>query len=100
MHPGFAQTAILGSDEPTSFERWSKRLTAGLVPSAADAARPRCAATSPTMQGGEYYGPRGPGGIGGAPVAVKPSPKALREQDAGRLWELWTSFTGVKPDLG
>ena len=101
VHPGFAQTAILGSDEPTSFERWSKRLTAGLVPSAADAARPSLrAATSPDVRGGEYYGPRGPGGIGGAPVAVKPSPKALREQDAGRLWELSTRLTGVTPDLG
>lgn len=97
VHPGFAQTSIMGSDkEPSRVERWSKRLGERLVPSAEDAARSSLrAATAPDVQGGQYYGPGGLAGVGGAPVAVPPSRRALRTDDQARLWDLSSRLTGV-----
>ncbi|MCY1057696.1 oxidoreductase [Nannocystis sp. SCPEA4] len=44
------------------------------------------AATDPAARGGEYYGPGGWFGLGGPPVRVQPSPRALDVEAQRRLW--------------
>lgn len=56
------------------------------------------AATSPTAQGGEYYGPGGPFEIAGKVGRARPNPKATDEGTGRRLWELTAELTGVTPD--
>lgn len=56
------------------------------------------AATAPDVQGGEYYGPGGPGEIFGAPAKAKPRKLALDEAAAGELWRRTAEMTGVTPD--
>ncbi len=72
-HPGFASTEI-GATRSGDAERGHDTragAAGGLVPSAADAARPSLrAATSPDAYGGQYYGPGGLGAIKGAPIAL------------------------------
>lgn len=99
-HPGYADTnlqlagpaltgAVLGG--------WLMRLSNTLLAqSAQSGALPQIyAATSPQVRGGEYYGPRGPFRLWGAPVRVPPSHRAESEADAARLWDLSVVRTGV-----
>jgi NAD(P)-dependent dehydrogenase (short-subunit alcohol dehydrogenase family) len=56
------------------------------------------AATAPDVHGGEYYGPRGPMQMWGAPRLVTPPQQACNTTVAGRLWDLTARLTGVDPD--
>ena len=56
------------------------------------------AATMPDVQGGDYYGPHGPGEMRGYPKKVQPNGRAKNERDAARLWVLSEQMTGVSYD--
>jgi hypothetical protein len=57
------------------------------------------AATAPGVQGGTFFGPRGPLQIFGSPVKVRSSRRARRAEDASRLWAASEEATGVAYDL-
>jgi NAD(P)-dependent dehydrogenase (short-subunit alcohol dehydrogenase family) len=54
------------------------------------------AATDPSAQGGQYYGPDGLGEQRGHPKVVKSSKKSHDEAKQRRLWEVSEELTGVK----
>ncbi|MBP6471816.1 MAG: SDR family oxidoreductase [Chloroflexi bacterium] len=96
-HPGISQTNLMGH----MADRWYYKpvmLAAPLfLQSAAMGALPTIrAAVDPAVQGGEYFGPDGPGERGGYPVAVESSDNAHNEADARRLWQVSEELTGVK----
>jgi NAD(P)-dependent dehydrogenase (short-subunit alcohol dehydrogenase family) len=53
------------------------------------------AATDPAARGGDYYGPRGPAEMAGAPRRVRYTRSARDEPLAGRLWQASETLTGV-----
>jgi NAD(P)-dependent dehydrogenase (short-subunit alcohol dehydrogenase family) len=53
------------------------------------------AAADPGARGGDYFGPRGPGEIAGAPRRVRYTRTARDEPLAGRLWQASETLTGV-----
>jgi hypothetical protein len=53
------------------------------------------AATDPGARGGDYYGPRGPGEMRGAPRQVRYTRTARDERLARRLWQASEHLTGV-----
>ena len=53
------------------------------------------AATDPQVQGGDYYGPGGPGQARGLPRKVNYSKTAHDQALAGRLWQASEALTGV-----
>jgi hypothetical protein len=95
-HPGFARTeAILRPDDSLAKRAFTKAMS-GLIPTAENASRPIVyAATSPDVTSAGYYGPSGPGEIGGR---VGPAKLAARAQDpalASRLWDASEELTSV-----
>ena len=93
-HPGFAATDIAAG--PLERVATLAELGRNLVPSPAEAARPSLrAATDPGAYGGQFYGPGGVGGIGGAPVATRPARRALDEDAQARLWRVSEELTGA-----
>ena len=56
------------------------------------------AATADGVEGGEYIGPRGVGGLRGYPVKVNPLAAARSEAIGAALWDLTAKLTGVTPD--
>ena len=60
---------------------------------------PLRAATDPSAQGGEYYGPRRYGlrrrFSTGYPAAVEPSARSRDDADQARLWQVSERLTGV-----
>jgi NAD(P)-dependent dehydrogenase (short-subunit alcohol dehydrogenase family) len=96
-HPGFARTeAILRPDDSLA-KRGFTKVVSGLVPTAESAARPIVhAATSTEVTPAGYYGPSGPGELGGR---VGPAKLAARAQDAAlaaRLWDVSEALTAVR----
>jgi NAD(P)-dependent dehydrogenase (short-subunit alcohol dehydrogenase family) len=96
-HPGFARTeAILRPDDSLAKRAFSK-VASPLVPTAESAARPIVhAATSTDVARGGYYGPSGPGEIGGR---VGPAKLAARAQDpalAARMWDVSEALTALR----
>lgn len=103
-HPGISPTNLLsaqpqlGRERDTTAARMIRTLSrlgilVGTPESAALAAV--YAATSPEAHGGHFYGPRGPGHLGGAPAEQKLFSR-LRDPEGGRrIWELSEMLTGV-----
>ncbi|SEP54206.1 oxidoreductase [Amycolatopsis saalfeldensis] len=56
------------------------------------------AATAPDIQGGDYIGPRGLGGVHGYPTKVRPVQAAGNPVTGPALWDLTADLTGVTPD--
>jgi hypothetical protein len=56
------------------------------------------AATADAVEGGDYIGPRGVGGLRGHPVKVSPLAPARSEALGAALWDLTAKLTGVTPD--
>ena len=54
------------------------------------------AATAPDVQGGEYYGPRGWGGIRGYPTKVQSSARSYDMDVAAKLWAVSEELTSVQ----
>ena len=95
-HPGFARTEAILRPDDNLVKRVFTKAMSGLIPSAESAARPIVyAATSPDVTPAGYYGPSGPGEIGGR---VGPARLAARAQNpalAARLWEVSEELVGV-----
>ena len=103
-HPGVAPTSLL-SARP---ELGRPHATGGrgligamssrgiLVGTAASAGLPALmAATAPDARGGAFYGPSGPGHIGGAPAEQKLYSRLRGLDDARRIWEVSERLTKV-----
>jgi NAD(P)-dependent dehydrogenase (short-subunit alcohol dehydrogenase family) len=95
-HPGSRTEALLRPDDSLA-KRGLSKVMSGLIPTAESAARPIVhAATSTEVTPAGYYGPSGPGEIGGR---VGPAKLAARAQDpalAARLWDVSEALTAVR----
>ncbi|WP_420120947.1 SDR family oxidoreductase [Nakamurella sp.] len=96
-HPGVAATNLLaarpevGRDRDTLGRRVIRMLSAAgiLVGTVASAGLPALyAATSPDAVGGGFYGPAGPGHLGGRPAEQSLFSRLRSADDARRMWEL------------
>lgn len=88
-HPGISKTELTRSlgNIPSNIEFMS----------AADGAAPTLmAATSPTVQGGQYYGPDGQGETSGKPALAIVDAAAKNADVNTRLWEWAQDETGVQ----
>ncbi len=97
-HPGFASTNMgMAAVRPRGLG-WAFTLFMGKVEqSAAMGALPTLrAATDPTAQGGQYYGPSGFYEARGYPVVVTSNPISYDEEVARRAWEASEELTGVR----
>ena len=108
-HPGIAKTPIAAGWEREDrrrlrdrLELWGYRLSMRLFGQTAEqgARSLVLAAADPGAVGGGYYGPTGLAQIGGAPGRVDPSPRALDEELAARLWDASERLTGVRYEMG
>ena len=101
VHPGVARTNLFKIGKSAGLARLGERIVSGtigmLLSSDREGALPTLfAATSPTAQGGQYYGPQGfqemrGGDVGPAEIA----PAALDLSAQRRLWEACERLTGV-----
>lgn len=103
-HPGVAPTSLLaarpelGRGSDTSGRRLigalSKRgILFGTVDSAGLPAL--LAASDPGAEGGAFYGPRGPGHVGGAPALQSLYPPLRDHAAATRIWKVSEELTGA-----
>ena len=104
-HPGIAPTSLLsaraelGRDADTRGVRVIRWLSARgiLVGTPETAALPALyAATSPEARAARFYGPAGPGHLGGAPSEQKLYSRLRGEADAVRVWEVSERLTGAR----
>ncbi len=100
-HPGFAATNLQVTGPRSGgaglMARGMGLATRLFAQPARDGALPVLyAATAPSVQGGEYFGPDGPGEMRGRhPKLVQFSRAAHDEAAAGRLWTVSEELTGV-----
>ncbi|KWX69029.1 SDR family oxidoreductase [Mycobacterium sp. NAZ190054] len=102
-HPGVAPTSLLaarpelGRDRQTSGRRVVSLLSRlGIMGTADTAGLPAVyAATSPDAKAGAFYGPRGPGHLGGAPAEQKLYSRLRSTDDARRIWNVSEELTKV-----
>ena len=99
-HPGYASTNLqFQASEVTGnkIEAVGAAVVNRLVgQSAASGALPTLyAATVDDVPGGAYVGPDGPGEWRGSPQITAPAGRALKPDDAKRLWEVSEELTGV-----
>ncbi|MDH3707498.1 MAG: oxidoreductase [Acidimicrobiia bacterium] len=93
-HPGGSDTE-LSRNLPAVLQRLQVVMTP-FTQSAQMGALPTLrAATDPTAQAGQYYGPGGMGELKGHPVVRETSKAARSDADAARLWEISEKRTGV-----
>ncbi len=102
-HPGYASTHLQAAGPEMAGNRVMGSMmdvaNRVVAQSAEQGSRPTLyAATMPDVQGGEYYGPDGPGEMRGYPKKVRPSGAARNESDAARLWQLSEELSGVSYD--
>ncbi len=100
-HPGYSATNLQGVGPRMTGSAFRERMmvvmNAVLAQSAAMGALPTLlAATSPTIQGGEYIGPKGFQEMRGYPVAVKSNTESYDLSVAQRLWTVSEQLTGVQ----
>jgi NAD(P)-dependent dehydrogenase (short-subunit alcohol dehydrogenase family) len=89
-HPGIVRTGLAAHSRSNAINRL--RL---LTNDAARGARPVVYAATQDVPGNAYVGPRGPGGLKGAP-AVRTAGRPGRDPiAAGRLWRETAALTGV-----
>jgi NAD(P)-dependent dehydrogenase (short-subunit alcohol dehydrogenase family) len=123
-HPGFARSELMARSQSAARTVAGPVLRYGvqaLGQSAEQGARPilfaataraalcvdprrpdrRDAGGEPVRTGSRYFGPRGPGGLRGAPTAAAPSAPARDLELARQMWEASAEATGVHyPELG
>ncbi|MGW4546296.1 SDR family oxidoreductase [Streptomyces violaceorubidus] len=104
-HPGVAPTSLLaarpevGRAEDTLGVRVIRVLSARgiLVGTVRTAQLPALyAATSPQAERGAFYGPGGPGRLGGPPARQKLYSRLRSTDDARRIWERSEELTGLR----
>lgn len=103
-HPGVAPTSLLaarpevGRSQDTLGVRVIRALSARgiLLGTVESAALPAVyAATSPEAHTGRFYGPSGPGHLGGGPAEQKLYSRLRGEGEARRVWQASERLTGV-----
>jgi NAD(P)-dependent dehydrogenase (short-subunit alcohol dehydrogenase family) len=88
-HPGFTKTELQRHVDPaildkmTFMDAWQ-----GALPTL-------MAATGPNVEQGDYYGPDGPGELGGFPAIGEIDASALDTAVAKRLWDVGQNVTGI-----
>jgi len=100
-HPGVAPTSLLdarpelGRDRQASGRRLITLLSRlGIMGTVDSAGLPALyAATSPDAHGGRFYGPRGPGHVGGAPAEQRLYSRLRGAEDARRIWQVSEELT-------
>ena len=100
-HPGYTSTGLMHSGPRLGGGGVFAQVMGLAAPftgqSAARGALPVLrAATDPGAQGGDYYGPRGPGEMRGAPRKVRYTRTARDEHLARELWQASEHLTGVR----
>jgi NAD(P)-dependent dehydrogenase (short-subunit alcohol dehydrogenase family) len=99
-HPGYAATNLQQAGPRMAGRRLSGAVFGALNPLIAQSDKAGAwpslyAATAPGVEGGECYGPRGPGQSRGAPTRVRTAPRAADPGVGRRLWEVSVERTGV-----
>ena len=103
-HPGIAPTSLLAArpELGRAGDTVGRRLISVLsrrgilVGSVESAGLPAlCAATSPGAQHAQFYGPSGPGHIGGGPAQQKLYSRLTSPEDARRIWSVSEELTRV-----
>ena len=99
-HPGYARTHLTTAGVELTGQRLMGRAMALgdrllAQPAAAGALPQLRAATSPTVHGGQYYGPANRVEQQGPPTLVRARPAAYDETAAARLWTVSEERTGV-----
>jgi len=103
-HPGIAPTSLLaarselGRDKPAAGRRLIGALSRRgvLFGTAESAGLPALyAATAADARDGGFYGPKGPGHVGGPPAEQKLYSRLLSEEDAHRIWQVSEELTKV-----
>jgi hypothetical protein len=103
-HPGVAPTSLLaarpelGRAKDTLGVRLIRTLSArGVIVGTVHTAQLPAlhAATSPEAKGGAFYGPSGPGHLGGPPAEQKPYTRLRGIEDAQRIWRMSEELVGV-----
>lgn len=104
-HPGVAPTSLLaarpevGRTRDTVGVRVIRRLSAiGLAGTPDSAALPALLAATTPDAGGKFFGPKGPGGAGGAPSQQTLWAPLRNLDDATRLWDISQEMVGVDFD--
>jgi len=96
-HPGLAITNILlAGREPTAFERFTQKLSAGMVQTAAAGAWPQLrAAAGDSVEPAAYYGPGGLMEFSGRAKKARIAKRAKDPVMATRLWDALVAMTGA-----
>ena len=101
-HPGVARTNLFQTANYSSFERAARDLMGHAIGiflnTDAEGALPTLyAATAPSAEGGDYYGPQGFQEMRGDNVGpAKISPQALDTAAAAHLWQVCEDLTNIK----
>jgi NAD(P)-dependent dehydrogenase (short-subunit alcohol dehydrogenase family) len=103
-HPGVSPTNLLsaqpglGRERDTAGVRMIRVLSrVGLTGTPSTAALPALlAATGPGSEGGEFYGPKGPGEVGGPPARRELWAPMRSLDDARRVWEVSERLVGAR----
>ncbi len=102
-HPGVAPTNLLaarpelGRTRETGSRRIIRTLSERgiLLGTVATAALPALLAATTSEADGRFFGPSGPGHLGGRPTEQKPYSRLRSPEDASRIWQLSSELTGV-----
>jgi NAD(P)-dependent dehydrogenase (short-subunit alcohol dehydrogenase family) len=88
-HPGFTKTELQRHVDPAILEKMTfMDAWQGALPTL-------MAATGPNVEQGDYYGPDGPGELGGFPAIGEIDASALDTAVAKRLWDVGQNVTGI-----
>ncbi|MCH1868514.1 SDR family oxidoreductase [Nocardioides sp. CFH 31398] len=106
-HPGVAPTSLLaarpevGRSRDTAGVRVIRLLSrVGLTGTVESAALPAVLAATAPEAGGRFYGPRGPGHLGGGPAEQSLFDNLRSPEDGARMWELSEELVGVPLTVG
>lgn len=95
-HPGITQTDLSRHMSPEDFQTALDHFNVkALMPAWQGALPALFAATSPTVKGGDYYGPDGEFELIGYPGIAELSSHAVDEKQGKRLWEYAQIATGI-----
>lgn len=96
-HPGASDTDLMRHSLALRLAMPIGRL---FLNSAAQGAWPTLmAATAPGVEGGQYFGPRGPAELAGRAVLVQSTRRSREPELARRLWDVSVELTGMDPGL-
>ncbi len=95
-HPGVSATDLGNHLMSNLFVQPLKVLAKVALQGAAAGAQPTLrAATDPTVEGGEYFGPAGMSEVRGRATRVTATAAARNERTAARLWDVSEELTGI-----